>query len=247
MNASHSIACIFAHPDDETFSSGGTLARYADAGIRWDVYSATDGDAGKSSGIPVSSRAELGMMRRRELEGATALLGGRAVEFGGHPDGALANVEPELLVSEIVRFIRRHRPTVVITFGPEGAPTGHPDHRAISRAATAAFFLAGSPTEFTAQLSVDGLEPHRPRRLYYTAWKGAWELPGRHARTSMPPTAAVDVAGMRSRKFEAFLLHATQRQHQATFETTLADREFFALAAGEAQPAAMVDDLFAGL
>ena len=57
------LAAVFAHPDDETFATGGTLAKYADAGARVTLYVATDGDAGRSSGIPFSSREELGRIR----------------------------------------------------------------------------------------------------------------------------------------------------------------------------------------
>jgi LmbE family N-acetylglucosaminyl deacetylase len=52
----HRIACVFAHPDDETFCVGGTIAKYAAAGIRIDLFCATNGDAGKNSSVPVSSR-----------------------------------------------------------------------------------------------------------------------------------------------------------------------------------------------
>ena len=66
----------------------------------------------------------------------------------GHPDKGLSAMDADVLIGDIVRFLRRVQPDVVITFGPEGAPTGHADHRAISRAATAAFFLAALPSEF---------------------------------------------------------------------------------------------------
>jgi LmbE family N-acetylglucosaminyl deacetylase len=49
------LAAVFAHPDDETFATGGALAKYAKTGTRVALYSATDGDAGRSSGIPVGS------------------------------------------------------------------------------------------------------------------------------------------------------------------------------------------------
>ena len=51
---------------------------------------------------------------------ACALLGVAAVEHGGHPDGALAAAEPDVVIGEIVAFLRRERPEVVLTFGPEG-------------------------------------------------------------------------------------------------------------------------------
>jgi LmbE family N-acetylglucosaminyl deacetylase len=242
----HGLACVFAHPDDETFAVGGTVASCAASGIACDLFCATDGDAGRSSGIPVSSRAELGAIRRTELRAAATTLGIREIDLAGHPDGALGQVDANVLVGEIVRFLRRVRPTVVLTFGPEGAPTGHRDHRAISRAATAAFFLAGLPTEYSEQLT-DDLTPHRPTRLFYVAW----QPPRPEAELklhSVPATASIDIAARHSQKLAAFMAHTTQRDHHNRFvELGLTPVEYFALAAGVPQPRAMISDLFEGL
>jgi LmbE family N-acetylglucosaminyl deacetylase len=236
------LACVFAHPDDETFSVGGMLAKLAEAGTRSALFCATDGDAGRSSGIPVASRAELGAIRRAELAAAARILGIASLSTPGHGDGLLRDVDPERLIGGIVLFLRTHRPQVVVTFGPEGAPNGHRDHRAISRAATAAFFLSGLATEFPEHLRE--VSPHRAARLYYCAWDPETEP----RLLSVPLTARVDVASFRDRKRDAFLAHASQREHQARFETVaLKDSECFALAAGEPQPRAVVEDLFEGL
>ena len=58
------ITCLFAHPDDETFAVGGTVARHAREGVECHLYCATDGDAGRSSGVDVVSRDALGRRRR---------------------------------------------------------------------------------------------------------------------------------------------------------------------------------------
>lgn len=239
------FACVFAHPDDETFSTGGTLARAAAAGVRIDLFCATDGDAGKTSGIAVASRAELAAIRRAELAAAARLLGIASLATPGHGDGVLREVDADRLIGEIVLFLRTHRPDVIVSFGPEGAPTGHRDHRAISRAATAAFFLAGLPTEYPEQLRE--ADPHRPSRLYYVAW----EPPADDAELrilSVPFTARVDVTAHLETKRRAFLTHASQRQHQRRFEElALRDNEYFALAAGTPQPRPVTEDLFEGL
>ena len=241
-----SIAAIFAHPDDEVFSIGGTVAHYSSAGIRCTLYCATDGDAGRSSGIAVSSRAALGALRRAELDQGAKVLGFQPVVYGGFPDGALGTVDHDTLIEAIVGCLRRWQPTVVITFGPEGGPNTHRDHRAISRAATAAFFGARIPTLFPEQLE-RGLEPHAPSRLYYGAWPDPpadAELPAR----SLPITAAVDIAAYHQAKRESFLAHASQRDHMGRFEAlALTSHEGFHLAAGVPQPAPRIDDLFAGL
>src|SRR3954470_2077015 len=110
------LTAVFAHPDDETYATGGTLARYASEGVRCSLYCATDGDAGQSSGIPVSTRGELGALRRAELRAACDVLGVQSVVCGGHPDGDLHGIDPEVVIGEIVAMIRREQPEVVITF-----------------------------------------------------------------------------------------------------------------------------------
>jgi len=239
------LGCVFAHPDDETFCAGGTIAKLAAAGERIDLFCATDGDAGKSSGIPVSSRAELAARRRVELTIASRILGIASLSTPGHGDGVLKEVDPERLIGEIVLFIRRYRPDVVLTFGPEGAPTQHRDHRAISRAATAAFFLARLPTEYAGQLRE--VEPHAPARLYY----GAWDPPAAKAELlalSVPITCRVPISEYLDIKRRAFLAHETQRQHEARFEElTMLPAERFAFAAGLPQPRPVTEGLFEGL
>lgn len=239
------LACVFAHPDDETFSVGGTVAKAAAAGIRIDLFCATDGDAGKSSGIPVSSRAELAAIRRTELAAAARILGIASLATPGHPDGMLREVDADRLVGEVVLFLRSHRPDVIVSFGPEGAPTGHRDHRAMSRAATAAFFLSGLPTEYPEQLVE--VAPHSAARLYYVAW----DPPAENAELrlqSVPFTVRVDVSAQLETKRRAFVAHASQRQHERRFEElALKDAECFALAAGLPQPRAVAKDLFEGL
>jgi LmbE family N-acetylglucosaminyl deacetylase len=243
---SHRVGAIFAHPDDETFCVGATIAKYADRGITTDLYGATDGDAGKNSGVPVSSREELAGIRRDETRAACGILGIASIEFAGYGDGKLKELDATVLTGSIVSFIRRHKPTIILTFGPEGAPTGHRDHQAISRAATAAFFLAELRTAFPEQIE-QGLAPHRASRLFYHAWQFPHKNPSLKLE-SVPPTAQIDVRACRQRKLDAFMAHATQRYAYDLFVTdVLLDSEFYALAAGTPQPRPAIDDLFDGL
>src|SRR4051812_1061241 len=108
------LTAIYAHPDDETFSAGGTLAKYAAAGVRCTLLVATDGDAGKTSGLTVNSKAELGILRRAELNAAARVLGVAKVECLGYPDGALAQVDQDDLIGHIVAHLRIERPDIVI-------------------------------------------------------------------------------------------------------------------------------------
>ena len=149
-------------------------------------------------------------------------------------------------VGEIVAFLRERRPQVVVTFGPEGARNLHRDHRAISRAATAAFFLAGLETAYPEQLG-ERRRPHAPGRLWYVTWK----TPPPDAELKvhgLPIAARVDVGAYLAAKRAAFEAHRTQHDHRQRFETVAAaPAEAFAFAAGIPLPATPADDLFAGL
>ena len=244
--ASHSLAAIFAHPDDETFVIGALVPRLVAGGGRATLYCATNGDAGRTSSVPVSSREELGAIRRAELHSAARLLGFSDVVAPGHPDGALAGVPADELTGEIVHFLREHRPQVVITFGPEGGRNAHRDHRAVSRAATAAFFVARLATSYPEHLEA-GLAPHAPARLFYSAWPtpgASDELRGE----SLPVTARIDARDYNERKRNAFLIHVTQREHEHRFVSlALTEHETFAFAAGMPQSRPVIEDLFEGL
>jgi LmbE family N-acetylglucosaminyl deacetylase len=241
----HRIALVFAHPDDETFCVGGIVAKYAAAGVRVDLFCATNGDAGKTAGVPVSSREQLAEIRQRETREAARILGIASVEFGGYGDGTLNTIDPTPLIGDVVSFIRRTRPTVVLAFGPEGAPTGHRDHRALSRASMAAFFLSGLRTAYPEQIAA-GLEPHRAARLFFHAWD--YPLPDpRLVVEPVPPTVGIDVRVFLDRKLQAFRAHATQQLSYEAFKTSHVDVERLAFAAGISQPRAIMDDLFEGL
>jgi len=174
------------------------------------------------------------------------VLGIGSIELGGYTDGTLHELEPTKLIGDVVAFLRRTRPTVVIGFGPEGAPTGHKDHRAMSRVVTSAFFLSGLKTAYPEQADA-GLSPHEAERLYYHAWKYPHQDP-RLKLESVPFTVAIDVRPWLDRKLSAFKEHKTQQYaHDLFVNDVLLDYEYFALAAGTPQPSTMNDDLFSGL
>ncbi len=241
-----SLACIFAHPDDETFSSAATLTHYSRDGVDCSLFCATDGDAGRSSGLPVASRADLGRLRRAELHEAAAILGVRSIQSAGLPDGELPQADAESLLGDIVHFLRVHRPQVVVTFGPEGGPNAHRDHRVISRLATAAFHLAGSPSEWPEQLDRGALTIHSARRLYYVSWEAP--APGDGVPHAVPLSARIDARPWHETKRKAFAAHRTQLSLRESFEKlAMGDTEDFALATGEPQRRSVIHDLFEGL
>lgn len=217
---------VFAHPDDETFSIGATLPRLHAEGVRTALYVATDGDAGRSSGLPVRDPADLARIRRAEMLKAAAVLRVGRVLMPGWPDGKLGDQDEGAVVAGIVRAMRLVRPDVVVTFGPEGGPNQHRDHKAVSRAATAAFSAAATGG-------------WRPSRLLYCTWSR--RVAERFGVEGLPSDCRLDVAEWMETKRRAFDEHRTQSQHRARFEETVNEVEEFALAAG---PECAEGDLF---
>lgn len=160
------ILGIFAHPDDEVFCAGGMLAFAAAKGIETMVVSATRGEAGQIRDAQIATRRTLGEVREQELYRSGEQLGIDEIICLDYGDGTLASVEQKVLVEELTYIIRRFRPDIVITFGPDGA-YGHPDHIAIGAATTEAVKLAGDDKQFPEHFWT-GLSPHEPEQLYYS-------------------------------------------------------------------------------
>ena len=117
---------LFAHPDDEVFCVGGTIARCADAGAITAVASLTRGEAGQIREAATATRRVLGAVRMTELERSADALGVDHVSCLDLGDGHLAE-RPLEVVAAVARTVDELRPDVVVTFGPDGA-FDHPDH-----------------------------------------------------------------------------------------------------------------------
>jgi LmbE family N-acetylglucosaminyl deacetylase len=151
------LMCVLAHPDDESLGTGGTLARYAAEGVDTSVITATRGERGRfGDGGERPGADVVGKTREAELRAAARELGVGEVTVLGYPDGGLDSLDPGAAQATIAGHLRRVRPHVVITFGPEGA-YGHPDHIAISQLTTAAIVRAAD-REFAVS------------KLYHIAW-----------------------------------------------------------------------------
>jgi LmbE family N-acetylglucosaminyl deacetylase len=135
---SASLLAVFAHPDDETFRCGGTLALLAQRGVRVQVLTATRGQAGSCGNPPLCVSVELPAVRENELRCACAALGIQPPILLDYQDGHLSKADPERIVSEILAVVREVRPQMILTYGPDGV-SGHPDHIAIGRFASEAF------------------------------------------------------------------------------------------------------------
>jgi LmbE family N-acetylglucosaminyl deacetylase len=160
------LLAVFAHPDDETFCAGGTIAQKVAAGWEVMAVSATRGQAGQIRDPQAATRLTLGQVREREFYAACELLGVHHALVLDYMDGTLQEVDPHALTGAVVQVMRAFRPDVVITFGPDGA-YGHPDHVAIGAATTHAFEQAGDPLRFPEQI-VAGQRPYQPAQLYHS-------------------------------------------------------------------------------
>jgi len=159
------LMCVLAHPDDESLGNGGVLARYASEEIETYLVTATRGERGWFGDEREYPGLEtLGRIREAELLAAARVLGIRRVDFLDYIDGDLDQAHPAEVIAKIVGHVRRIKPDVVITFGPDGA-YGHPDHIAICQFTTAAIVEAAS----ASSLYYHDLPPHAVSKLYYMA------------------------------------------------------------------------------
>lgn len=161
MNGPLKLLAIFPHPDDETLGLGSTLARYSAEGVETHLVCATHGEMGwfDSEG-PNPGFEGVGQIRTEELNCAAANLGLHTVNFLDHIDGYVDKANPTEIIAELVTHIRRIKPQVVITFGPDGN-YGHPDHIALSQFTNGALICAADKS-FTSVQS-----PHRVSKFYY--------------------------------------------------------------------------------
>jgi LmbE family N-acetylglucosaminyl deacetylase len=157
------LMCVLAHPDDESLGAGGALANSAAEGVATFLVTATRGERGRF-GDRHESPEVVGPAREAELLAAANELGLREVRFLDYPDGGLDRVDKAEAIEKIAGHLRRVKPHVVITFGPDGA-YGHPDHIAISQLTTAAIVCAADPS-FESTIG----EAHRVAKLYFIAW-----------------------------------------------------------------------------
>ena len=166
------LLSVLAHPDDESFGMGGTLAKYAADGAEVYLICATRGEAGEVDPEFMEGHGSIAELREGELMCAIKELGIHSPyllpyrdsgmngsEDNQHPQ-ALINAVLEQVAGEIAEYIREIKPQVVLTFDPIGGYK-HPDHIFIHQAATRAFSLAGD-SDFKSTSPV-----FQPSRLFY--------------------------------------------------------------------------------
>jgi len=165
------LVAVLAHPDDESFGMGGTLALYASRGVDVYLVCATRGEVGGVDDL--KGFASIAELREAELRCAAGHLGLKGVHFldyrdsgmDGSPDNqhpnALAAQPLDEVADKVAHNIRELHPQVVLTFDPIGGYR-HPDHIAIHKATVRAFEQAAN-----SDFAPNGRPPFQPQRLYF--------------------------------------------------------------------------------
>jgi LmbE family N-acetylglucosaminyl deacetylase len=238
------MLCVFAHPDDESYGPGGTIARYAIEGAQIYLLTFTCGEAGTIGISKELSRERLCQRRVDELAAACAALGIAEHYVLGAPDRGLPDIDPRWAVERIARDILEYRPQVLLTFHHRGI-SQHADHIAVAGYVEEAFDLAAREGPFPAKLYGYGIT-HRMAGLHERRNLAPME-DGEIDAVIEIPDAAMD------RKLEAIRRHETQYD----FYLRLAKkfdyrrenrREHFHLRRTRLpRPQAVETDLFAGI
>jgi N-acetyl-1-D-myo-inositol-2-amino-2-deoxy-alpha-D-glucopyranoside deacetylase len=233
------ILAVLAHPDDESFGTGGTLALYAARGADVYLVCATRGEVGTVDAEHMHGFGAVAELRESELRCAAGHLGLKDVFFLGYRDsgmpGSLDNRHPDAQVAHpvkevagrVVGYIRELKPDVVLTFDPIGGYR-HPDHIHIHQATVMAFEKADD-----ASFHPESGSPFKARALYFHVFpRGLLKLAvrlmplfgkdprkfGRNqdvdlkslAEVEFPTHVRIDIRSAAARKEAASMCHASQ-------------------------------------
>jgi len=238
-NSVKTILAVLAHPDDESFGIGGTLAYYTKKGYNVHLLCATRGEAGTVDEKYLQNYDSISALREAELHCAAKKLGLTDVHLMDYHDSgmpntpenkhpnALINFPVEEVAGQVVKYIRKIEPEIILTFDPLGGYR-HPDHIHIQKATTLAFEKANEPSFFPGEFS-----PYKPSALYYHLFPRKFlkwavllmPLLGRNPRkwgrnedidlvslvdVDFPIHARVDIRGVVDIKREAGACHVSQ-------------------------------------
>jgi LmbE family N-acetylglucosaminyl deacetylase len=168
------LLIAYAHPDDESFGLGGAIAKWVDDGAEVYLICATNGERGTVPPEMLQGYASIADLRLAELDCAVKQLRIKEVFKLGYKDSGMMGsptcfdteclwqADVEAVTRRCVEVMRDVQPHVVVTFNKFGG-YGHPDHIAIQRAATKAFYLAGDAGYVTGQPT------YQPQKLYYSS------------------------------------------------------------------------------
>jgi LmbE family N-acetylglucosaminyl deacetylase len=224
---------IFAHPDDESFGFAGTMLALADAGVKMSLIVATRGEEGEILVPGLATRENLGEVREGELRAAMKIVGIDDIHFLGYRDSGMPDTPPNLdprafvnqdvdvVASRIADIIAAFRPTIILTYGPDGI-YAHPDHIMVNTVAWPAVLKAGEDGRWkTPNLYFSAAPKERMRRMAELP-NGPFASmdPALVASLGMPAseiTTWIDTAPFADRKREILMAHRTQVGDEGPF------------------------------
>src|SRR5579859_346183 len=231
MSQPLTLMAVHAHPDDESSSTGGVLARYSDEGVTTVVVTCTNGEFGDAQGgvKPGDDGHDtngVALTRLAELREACKHLGVTELELLGYHDSgmpeweyrhspdAFCNVPLDEVAARIGGLIERYRPQVVISYDPDGAYQ-HPDHVHTARAALAAVERTGIPAKFyqTAMRRSEWrkiFDALRAAGEDVPEWEMTEEEQQKIAESEARITTEVDIRPQLERKRDALMSHTSQ-------------------------------------
>jgi LmbE family N-acetylglucosaminyl deacetylase len=210
------VAGVFAHPDDETWSLAGPFALLVPKGVRGVVWTATRGQAGQIAESSGATRETLAQVREAEERAAMAAVGVERVSFGDFVDGEVEQADRDALTTAVHEFLERERPDVVVTMEPGGV-TAHPDHMAVSAATQAAFAAyVAAPQEREARFYYWGVPVSEMASWRELGRASGYELPGEddpYGGRGTPDdqfTCVVDTSTVAEQAYRALCRHRSQ-------------------------------------
>jgi LmbE family N-acetylglucosaminyl deacetylase len=183
---------VFAHPDDAEFTSAGTIALLCERG--WDVTVVVTTSGNKGTKDPTVTSQDLAGEREEEQRRACEVLGCNEPVFLGFPDGYFPNDDETRGL--MVRRIRIHRPSLVITWDGFRAGFNHRDHRLTGQAVYDAIYPAADDHLYYPLDKDEDLQPHRPDAMLLA---GAGN-----------PDYHIDIKPVFRKKIGSLLAHASQ-------------------------------------
>lgn len=218
------VIFIFAHPDDESFSSAGTIAKLTQKGVEVKLVTATKGEKGLVGKPPITTPENLGRVREEELKNVVKLLGVSKLYFLDFIDGVLDKTPLDRISEKILEILKNEKPNIVITFNEEGG-SKHPDHIRIHEAATEAFkeymkralkhvrlYYVVAPQSFIEKLKKKGTM----RNIY-------GEITG---TPDSYVTTEIDISDTIDKKIQALMTHKTQHEDAEKFLKRTNEPEF---------------------
>jgi len=170
--AEKNILVVTAHPDDETFGMGGTIAKYRAEGHKISIVCATKGEVGEADAALLAQYDSMADLRVAEMECALKILGVYDYYFLGYRDSGMAgspeNEQPQAFIQaplektgmDIAYYIRKIRPAIVLTSDPMGG-YGHPDHIHVYRSVVKALEVAADKS-----IEIEGMSPFHPEGVF---------------------------------------------------------------------------------